>query len=87
VTRLRVGVRVDRAHRLAGCTRGDYVVGQMPRQAFPIRLRAHGVRRLSRLRVRAYPQLGMRNSLTRNQDACKGARLRLRYRSQVRGAP
>lgn len=89
VTGLRVRVRVDRAHRRAGCTRRDYRVRQMNPLAFPIELAPHTVTTLSRLqaveypRLEIYPRLEMVYSASRNQDACKGAKLKLRYRAQV----
>ena len=49
----------------------------MPRSAFPMRLGAHELLRLTGPRVRAYPRLRMLNAPTRNQDACKGAKLKL----------
>jgi hypothetical protein len=87
VVRLRVRVTIDRAHRRAGCSvRRDLFVRQLPRRAFPIRLRAHTKRRLSRLGVRARPRVGMRNLARVNQDACKGAQLRLRYTGTARSS-
>ncbi|MEA2126908.1 MAG: hypothetical protein QOI80_3690 [Solirubrobacteraceae bacterium] len=84
VTRVRVRVRVDRRHRLAGCdTRRDFAVRQLPRRSYPIRLPARTTRSLSQLHVSAFPSVRMLNPPTRNQDACKGARLRLRYRARI----
>jgi hypothetical protein len=83
VTRIRVRVRVDRPHRRAGCNARDYRVRQLRRSAYPILLAPHGVRRLGRIRPRSFPRLRMVHAPTRNQDACKGAKLRLRYRARV----
>jgi hypothetical protein len=85
VTRLKVRVSVDRRHRLAGCSaRRDFAVRQLRRRAFPIKLRRRSARRLSALGVHRLPRLGMRDLAGTNQDACKGATLRLRYRGWAR---
>lgn len=85
VTRLRIRVSVDRRHRRAGCTaRRDLAVRQLPRRAYPLKLPARRARRLGRLRVRRLPRVAMRNLRTVNQDACKGAKLRLRYTGTAR---
>jgi hypothetical protein len=97
VTRLRVRLSVDRAHRRAGCSaRRDFVVGRLPRSAFPIRLpgRRSGrtgrpvptTRTLTALGLRTLPWVGMRDLAAANQDACKGARLRLRFSGSARKA-
>jgi hypothetical protein len=87
VVRLRVRVTIDRVHRRAGCSaRRDLVVWQLPRRAFPIRLPARAKRRLSRLGVGARPRIGMRDLARVNQDACKRARLRLRYTGTARSS-
>jgi hypothetical protein len=90
ITRLRVRVKVDRAHRLAGCKRArNFRVRQMGRRAYPLKLRAHKSRRLRRLgvRVKRLPRMRMRFLRYVNQDACKGARLRLVYRGRARSTP
>jgi hypothetical protein len=85
VTRIRVRVRVDRRHQRAGCgARRDYAVQQIPRASYPIRLPAHGTVRLRGFRL---PRLRMRNPPDRNQDACHGAELHLRYRGRAHRAP
>jgi hypothetical protein len=87
VTRLRIRVSVDRRHRRAGCSaRRDFAVRQLSRRAHPLRLPARRARRLSRLRVKRLPGVAMRNLRTVNQDACKGAKLRLRYTGTARRA-
>lgn len=89
VTRLTVRVSVDRAHSAAGCSAGrDFLVRQLPAAAYPIRLPRKRTRRrrwrpLSALGVRALPSVWMPD-LLRNQDACKGASLRLRYTGRAR---
>jgi hypothetical protein len=85
VTRLKVRVSVDRRHRLAGCSaRRDFAVRQLRRRAYPIKLRRRSARRLSALGVHRLPRLRMRDLSSTNQDACKGATLRLRYRGRAR---
>ena len=91
ITRLRVRVSVDRAHRAAGCSaRRDFVVRQLPRRWYPIRLpRKRRVgrarwRSLSALGVRKRPRVGMRYLPGVDQDACKGAKLRLRLTGRAR---
>jgi hypothetical protein len=85
VTRLKVRVSVDRRHRLAGCSaRRDFAVRQLPRRAYPIRLRSRSARRLSALGVHRLPRVRMRDLAGTNQDACKGASLRPRYRGRAR---
>ena len=84
ITRLKVRVSVDRAHRAAGCSaKRDFAIRQLPRRAFPFGLRKRSTRSLKSLGIHALPRIRMRN-LPRNQDACKGARLRLRYRGRAR---
>lgn len=84
VTRLLVRATVDPQHRAMGCRRRDFAIHPIPRSAFPIRTRPRSARRLE---PRVAPRLRMRNLSGRNQDACKGARLRLRYLGSVRRAP
>lgn len=97
ITRLRVRVRVDRAHRRAGCSaRRDFLVGRLPRSAFPLMLpgRRNGrtgrplrtTRTLTALGLRTLPWVGMRDLPSVNQDACKGARLRLRFSGRAHRA-
>ena len=85
VTRLKVRVSVDRRHRMAGCSvRRDFAVRQLRRRAYPIRMRRRSARRLSALGIHRLPRVRMRDLSRTNQDACKGASLRLRYSSRVR---
>lgn len=87
IVSLRIRVTIDRAHRAAGCsTRRDLTVRQLPRGSYPIRLPARATRRLSALGVRTRPRVGMRNLARVNQDACKGARLRLHYTGKARSS-
>lgn len=80
VTRLHVAVRVDAAHRRAGCSRRrDFRVRQLPRSAYPLRLGPRRSLRLSRLGVRRVPRVRMVDLARVDQDACKGARLTFRY--------
>jgi len=95
ITRLRVRARIDAAHRAAGCSaRRDFAIRQLPRSAFPIRLpgRRNGrtgrpfriTRTLSALGLPTRPWVGMRDLPFANQDACRGARLRLRFSARAR---
>ncbi len=79
IKRLTIAVSVDARHAAAGCTASsNYRVTQLPKRAYPIRLPARRTRTLRALRVKRLPRVAMRN-LPTNQDACKGARLKLRY--------
>jgi hypothetical protein len=81
VRRLTVHVSVDRRHRKRGCSvRRDFAVRQLRRSAYPIKLRRRRTRRLSKLGVRMLPRVAMRDLRRVNQNACKRATLRLRYR-------
>ena len=85
VTRLKVRVAIDARTRRAGCSvKRDFAVAGLPRRA--IRLPRRSTRTLRTLRVRL-PRVRMLNLAHRNQDACKGARLRLRYSAVARKAP
>ena len=82
ITNLKVRIRIDRRHARAGCSaRRDYRIAQLKRRAYPIRIRAGDRRRLTGLGVRRknLPRIKMINRATRNQDACKGAKLKLVY--------
>ena len=82
--RLTIQVSVDRRHRVRGCSvRRDFAVRQLRRSAYPIRLRRRTTRRLSALGIRMLPRVAMRDLVRVNQDACKGATLRLRYRGSA----
>jgi hypothetical protein len=84
VTRLKVRVSIDARHRRGGCSvRRDFAVVGLPTRALTLPRRA--TRTLRTLRVRL-PRVRMRNLAHRNQDACKGARLRLRYSAVARKA-
>jgi len=89
VTRLTVRVSLDRRHHWAGCSvRRDFAVRQLASRVYPIGLPRRSTRRLSKLRAPALraslPRVRMRNLAYRNQNACKGARLRLTYRAVAR---
>ena len=84
ITQLTIAVTVDPAHARAGCDRlRDFHVVKLPPSAYPIRLRAHQRARLSELRVLVPPRLRMIDRPA-NQNACKGAQLRLRYAGKAR---
>ncbi len=84
VTKLTISLTVDAAHRRAGCSRArSFRVTPIRRRNYPITLPARRARTLRVLGVRRVPRLRMLNLAT-NQDACKGARLRLRYSAKVR---
>jgi hypothetical protein len=79
VTRITVQVKLDTAHRKAGCSRArSYRFIRMRHREYPLHLPARRTRSLRALGVRRVPRLRML-SLPTNQDACKGAKLRLRY--------
>jgi hypothetical protein len=91
------GYAASAPHRRAGrSVRRDFVVGRLPRSAFPITLpgRRSGrtgrpvptTRTLTALGLRTLPWVGMRDLAAANQDACKGARLRLRFSGSARKA-
>ncbi len=89
ITRLSVRVSLDLRHLRAGCSIGrDFAVRQLRSRAYPIGLPRRSTRRLSRLRGGALraplPRVSMRYLADRNQDACKGASLRLTYRAVAR---
>jgi hypothetical protein len=87
VLRLTVSVTLDAAHRRAGCSRArNFRVLPMRRGEYPISLPAGRAGSLHSLGVRRVPRLRMLNLRT-NQDACKGAKLRLHYRARIRRAP
>ena len=87
ITKLTVSVRLDRAHRRAGCRRKlSFRVTRLKRRQYPIALPAGRRRSLRALGVRRLPRVRMRN-LPTNQDACKGAKLRLRFAGRARRAP
>lgn len=86
VTSLRILVAVDPRHSAAGCAaRRDFAVRDLPARAYPIRLPGRAARRLSALGVRTLPRLGMRDLAHVDQNACKGATLRLRYSGTALG--
>lgn len=99
ITSLRVGVMLDRAHAARGCSPvRDFVVSQLPRGVYPIKLPprtfyrpgwpAHlwwpaGAWSLRALGVAALPAVTMLDLPQVNQDGCKGARLRLVFRARA----
>jgi hypothetical protein len=84
VTRLMISLRVDAAHRRAGCnrTRSFHLV-RMQRREYPIVLAPGRTRSLLALGVDRVPRVRMLN-LPTNQDACKDAALQMRYSATVR---
>ncbi len=79
VVRLSIAISVDRAHEAAGCRRGtQFRQVRIPPRFYPLRLRARSTRTLRQLGVKYPPRIVMRD-LPRNQDACKGAKLTLRF--------
>jgi hypothetical protein len=82
ITRVSVRLSVDRRHRAAGCSAArDFVVRQLPANAYPVIIRRRRARMLP-----ITPWVGMRDLADRNQDACVGAALRLRYGVTARTA-
>ncbi|MGH2840523.1 MAG: hypothetical protein ACRDKY_06835 [Solirubrobacteraceae bacterium] len=79
ITRLMVSLRVDAAHRRAGCSRArSFRVTRLKPRQYPILVRPRRTRSLRTLRVRPLPRVRMLN-LPTNQNACKGAKLKLRF--------
>jgi hypothetical protein len=84
ITRLTVGLVVDREHSRAGCDRRrDFRSIRMPRRSYPIVLRPRRTVSLRRLGVRTLPRIAML-ARSHNQDACKGARLTLKFGGRAR---
>jgi hypothetical protein len=84
ITNVRAAVVVDRAHARAGCNGGrDFRWIDMPSGMYPIRVGARRTVTLRRLGVRVLPRVAM-IALPLNQDACKGARLTLRFDGRAR---
>ena len=74
-----VSISVDPAHDEAGCSRmANYRQTRTPPGSFPLILPANSTRTLRQLGVRR-PRLITMLNLPTNQDACKGAQLRLRF--------
>jgi len=84
VTRVTVAIAVDRAHARAGCNAArDFRSIRMPSTSYPIRLWPRRTLSLWSLGVRVLPRVAM-VALPLNQDACKGARLTLRFGGRAR---
>ena len=84
VRRVTVAIVIDRAHARAGCDRGrDFRSIRMPSSTYPIRLPPRRSMTLRRLRVRVLPRVAMVAG-PHNQDACKLARLSLRFGGRAR---
>lgn len=95
VTRLRLSVAVDKAHEAKGCSVArDYLVTQLTKKSFPIRVPANKKvrvkrgkavaktlkwRRLAIRQAAGRPSVMMMNLSGVNQDACKGATLNLKF--------
>ena len=83
IRQVRISLSVDARHRRAGCSvRRDFAVRQLPRRLPARAVPARSRRTLRRLGVRRLPRLVMPN-LRRNQNACKGARLKLSFRGRA----
>jgi hypothetical protein len=86
ITKLTVRLKVDAAHRRAGCRRKlSFRVTRLKRRQYPVSLPAGRTRSLRALGLRRLPRVRMLN-LSTNQDACKGATLRLRFAGRARRA-
>jgi hypothetical protein len=104
ISNLKLTVAVDAAHTAAGCSASrDFVVTQLPRATYPIRLPARspytdawparlrwpGGRRwrLHELGVPLLPTISMVNLPDVDQDGCKGAKLHLHFWASSRLNP
>jgi hypothetical protein len=104
ISGLKVTVAVDRAHAAAGCVAArDYVVTQLPRDVYPIRLPARSPYtarwparlswpgsqrwRLRDLGVEVLPTIAMPDLPDVDQNGCKGAELQLRFWATSRMHP
>jgi hypothetical protein len=84
ITKLTVSLRLDAAHRRAGCSRKrSFRVTRLKRSQYPISVPARRTGSLWALGVRNLPRVRMLDLAT-NQDACKGASLRLRFGGRAR---
>lgn len=84
ITRISVSIIVDQAHLNAGCRRRrDFRSVPMPPSSYPIRVRPRRTLTLRQLGVRVLPRVEMLR-LPLNQDACRGARLTLKYGGRAR---
>ncbi len=99
VKRLRFKMSVDRAHARAGCSiKRDFRIAQLARRTFPIRIPAKRkikVRRgwvnaksfrwraLAKRKTKGRPFVTMRNLAGVNQDACKGATFKLKFKGKA----
>jgi len=97
VKRLSLVLKVDKAHAAKGCSATrDYRVIQLPKRAFPYKLSPRGKptgnkklkkkqrarwRRMRPKQAAHLPAIRMLNLRGVNQDACKGARLRVTFRT------
>lgn len=97
VKRLSLKLRVDEAHAAKGCSvKRDYRVIQLPKRAFPYTLKPRGRpsgtkksrknqrarwRRMRPKQAAHLPAIKMLDLRDVNQDACKGARLRVSFRT------
>ena len=87
ISKLTVDVRVDAAHTRAGCVQGrDFRSVRMPPASYPIVLGPSRRARLTDLRVAVLPRIAMVDA-TFNQDACKGAQLKLVFGGRARRLP
>lgn len=99
VKRLRFRMSVDRAHAKAGCSiKRDFKISQLTRRTFPIRIPAKkkvNIRRgrvnmksrrwraLAKRKTKGRPSVRMLNLAGVNQDACKGATFKLKFKGKA----
>lgn len=95
ITHLRYKISIDRAHRRRGCTvKRNFEALQIRRKTFPIKVtrnRRYRVRKKRKTRwltprmARMYgrPAVRMRNLKRVNQDACKGAKIKMTFRGRA----
>lgn len=86
ITALRVAGSVDSAHAAAGCTTArDYRINQLPKSAFPLRVTKKTKSKLKSSAVGDEKKLSitMLALAGQNQDACKGATVKLSVRARI----
>lgn len=87
ITRVTVSLKLDTAHRTAGCTvASSFRVTGLRSGQYPLVVPPRSTRSLRVLGVAPLPRVRMLN-LASTQDACKTAKLRLRFIGEARRSP